>query len=307
MALSAYIAQTQRLLNDRAGNFYNTSDLTVYINDARRIIAAEGQCVRVLPPSTGSIASLTVASGGIGYVAPVVTISGPDGYGVGFINATATATMVGGVITGLTVTNAGTGYVNIPTVTITDSAGSGATAVATLTAFLTTIANQEVYTFAAASVFAAAANPGVASIIALQTVAVSWGSQKPVLVQYDWSGFQAYCRSINLASTNYPNVWAQYSQGVNGSIYMFPIPAETLQMDWDCYCLPVDLTSDTTPEAIPYPWTRPIAHYAAYIAYQSAQRRDDASYQQSEYKRRMAEARSVSSTAVSPDFYPGIE
>jgi hypothetical protein len=67
-----------------------------------------------------------VANGGSGYSdTPTVTISDPTGTG-----ATAVATVVGGVITGITITNPGSGYTN-PTVTITDSPGGGATALVT--------------------------------------------------------------------------------------------------------------------------------------------------------------------------------
>ena len=63
-----------------------------------------------------TVSSVTVTSGGTGYHAnPIVTLSGGGGNG-----ATATATVVGGVITAVTVTNPGGGYTAAPTVTVTD-------------------------------------------------------------------------------------------------------------------------------------------------------------------------------------------
>ncbi len=57
-------------------------------------------------------ASFTIAGGTTVYsAAPTVTISGGGG-----INATATATLTGGVVTGITMTNAGTGYATAPTI-----------------------------------------------------------------------------------------------------------------------------------------------------------------------------------------------
>jgi hypothetical protein len=66
-------------------------------------------------PSGGFITGYTVTSGGNGYVtAPVVTVSGGGGSG-----ATATATISGGVVTGISVSNPGNGgYTSAPTVTI---------------------------------------------------------------------------------------------------------------------------------------------------------------------------------------------
>lgn len=78
------------------------------------------------------IASITVNDGGSGYSdEPVVTIGAPDEtWGV---QATATATVVGGEITAITLIEPGTGYTgSAPTVTITDDTGTTATATAVL-------------------------------------------------------------------------------------------------------------------------------------------------------------------------------
>lgn len=78
------------------------------------------------------VARIDVLAGGSGYVAPVVTLSGglaPNGAPVA---ATASATVVGGAITAITVITNGAGYTTLPEITITDSAGSGATALAQL-------------------------------------------------------------------------------------------------------------------------------------------------------------------------------
>lgn len=46
--LAQYVADTQNLLNDSAGQFFNQQTLTSYINRARRRIASASGCVRVL-------------------------------------------------------------------------------------------------------------------------------------------------------------------------------------------------------------------------------------------------------------------
>jgi hypothetical protein len=85
---------------------------------------------------TTAVSSITVTNGGSGYTAPVVTISAPadsvqEGGGL-YPPATATANLTGGVITSITVTYNGTQYTSVPTVTITDPTGTGATATAVL-------------------------------------------------------------------------------------------------------------------------------------------------------------------------------
>jgi hypothetical protein len=92
---------------DSSGNYYPT----VYFE--------------VAPDSTTNIDSITVTSGGSGYVNPSVTISG-DGTG-----ATASATVVNGVITSITVTSGGSGYTQA-SIVIYDISGSGAVAVAVI-------------------------------------------------------------------------------------------------------------------------------------------------------------------------------
>ena len=66
-----------------------------------------------------------VLQGGTGYTGtPTIVISDPPSG----TTATASATTSGGVITKFTVTNAGSGYVSNPTVTISGGNGSGALA-----------------------------------------------------------------------------------------------------------------------------------------------------------------------------------
>lgn len=304
MALTGYLQEIRRLLNDTASQFYSDTDLTAYINTARRRIAGIGQCCRFLPPSSGSLASIAVGAGGTGYSSPpTVTISNPDAIGYGFVQATATATVSGGQVNGFVITNAGTGYVN-PVVTISGGGGSGATATATLTPFLHTNPNQEVYNFTTAAALIPT-GAGIASIVGLQSVAVSWGAQKPVLDWIDWSAFQAYWRSYNYG-TNWPVIWAQYAQGASGSVYLAPIPSQVQQMEWDCYCFPINLVDDTTVEAIPDPFTSAVKYYAARQASIGAGKMDRANYFDSLFKAEMPQDRMIVSPAMVPSFYQGM-
>lgn len=303
--LATYLLDTQRLLNDTGGQFYSTADLTSYINQGRNRIAGASQCIRFLPPSSGSFATLTVAAGGTGYTTvPTVTISNPDAYGAGFTVATATATIAGGAVTGFVLTNIGNGYIN-PQITISGGGGTGAKAAFTLTPFWHATANQEVYTFAAAAALIPA-SAGIASIIGLQSVSVSWGAQKPTLAWIDWSAFQAYFRSLNIQQTNWPTIWAQYAQGISGSIYLYPIPSQTMQMDWDCYCLPIPLVDDSTIEALPFPFADGVKYYAAKLASISAGKPDRANYFDQQYRQHLVENRAYVSPAMVPNFYEGL-
>ena len=71
MALTAYVAATQRLLQNPlpvTGSEYSTADLTTYINTARSWAAGEGRCVR-------DYSSLTLAAGTRTYAFSSITVS----------------------------------------------------------------------------------------------------------------------------------------------------------------------------------------------------------------------------------------
>lgn len=70
-----------------------------------------------------AVDTITVVSGGSGYTSStVVSVSAPQVDGG--IQATATATIVGGVVTAITVTNQGSGYLSAPTVTVATTPGA---------------------------------------------------------------------------------------------------------------------------------------------------------------------------------------
>jgi len=75
------------------------------------------------------VAGITLAAGGSGYVGPVTVTISPPAAGV---QATAVASLVAGVITGITITQQGSGYSssNPPTVSFAGAGGSGSGAVA---------------------------------------------------------------------------------------------------------------------------------------------------------------------------------
>lgn len=166
-----------------------------------------------------------------------------------------------------------------------------------------TIAGQEVYTFASLSTLIQAQFPGVQAILGVLTIAVNQGAIKPVLQNAAWSDMQAQLRSYNIGLTGWPVVFGQYGQGTGGSVYTWPIATDAYPMDWDCFCIPVDLVDDTTAEAIPYPWTEAIPYYAAHLAYDNAQRPADADRMESKYNQKMGWATAVSNPLMVPDYY----
>ena len=300
MALTAYQQDTQRLLHDPSATYYSLADLTAYINKARNQIALESQSVRALV--CGVLGTITVTAGGSGYsAATVINVAGSGMGGVVVPNIS-----VGHVITSATVVAGGTSYDTTAntTITATDSGGgTGATFSAAISGANVTVVGQEIYTFASRNAAAQQINSGINQILGVMSVSVSWGSMKPMLDRRTRTDFQANFRAWTTGYLGQPAVWSQYGQGVNGSIYMCPMPAQVLNMDWDCFCAPIALVDDTTTEALPFPWTDAVQYYAAHLAYANSQRQTDADAMLKLYVDNMKRARAMSDPSFIPSPY----
>ena len=280
--LTLYQTQVQNLLGTGAtGNLYSTSFLNASINEARRQVAMRGQCVRALSPIAGPISAITVSSGGSGFVtAPIIGISQPD-FPTGFLpfpngeQAAATATISGGSVATVGLTNPGAGYF-MPAITITSGGGAGASAAAIINNITYTNSGQEQYSFASILPAVQSIYSGIQSIVSIRSVAFIWGTYRYVRIACSFSRYQAYVRTYSNAYEYIPAVVTQYGQGVAGTLFMYPVPNSQYQFECDCSCLPIDLVDDTTYEAIPQPWQDCVQYYATYKAFLSNQRWTDA-------------------------------
>lgn len=262
--LFSYLQRTRVLLNDQTLAKVNEFDLISFINSARLQVASEGQCVRALSVASSPVTSLTITDGGSGYTsAPTVTITPPSLQQTANATATATATLTADAVTGLTLTNAGGGYIAAPSVTFSGGGGSGAAATAAIGNIWQTYNGQQIYNF---SDIVLPSGQGLSQVLAVGNMSVIWSTYRYTMTRYSWSLFQS---KINTYTSGYLYIpWAatQFGQGVSGSMYVYPIPNDSYPMEWDCTCLPSQLTTDADVEAIPYPWTDAVPYYAAYLA-----------------------------------------
>lgn len=237
-------------------------------------------CVRRLTPISGSVTTITVTTGGSGYSAsPTVTISAPDfPSGQGSLasgsQATATATVAAGVIVAITVTYGGYGYFQ-PVVTITDSTGTGATATATVTGVNTIVAGQEQYPLSGINV---SLFPGVDSVYLVHGVSVIYSNYRYSLPCYSFTVYQAMIRQYSLQYRYVPAFCSQTGQGSDGIIFMYPIPSQTYQVEYDCFCLPQDIFDDGGQDVIPKPWDDVVPYMAAHLAFLDLQNLNTAEY-----------------------------
>lgn len=277
--LNEYLKQTTRFLRDAKQETNNPADLVSYINRARREIAMRTQCIRVLTPISGQIISWTVTAGGSGYTAPVLTISVPDFPSgtlpyPGGLQAAAGAIVQGGVITAIDSQVGGYGYY-LPTMEITDATGSGATATPTLSWINQLNESQEVYNFSDIDV---STFPGAGAVFAIKSVSVIYSNYRYSLPCYAFSTYQAMIRQYPFQYQYVPVFCAQFGQGTAGSFYMYPLPSQQYQIEFDCLCLPQDLTTNGSEEAIPQPWQDAVPYFAAALAFEELQSYNIAKY-----------------------------
>lgn len=97
------------------------------INAVNQGIGLQGPSQLAVASAGDGVNTVTITAGGSGYSAATVSASGGGG-GTGFA---ATATVSGGAVTAITITNRGTGYTSAPTITISGN-GTGATATSTI-------------------------------------------------------------------------------------------------------------------------------------------------------------------------------
>lgn len=246
--LSKYSANVLRLLHDEGGNIYSSTDVTSCINEARNRVVGDTACLRALQVwclntnqeayQIGQIPAVLVTNGGSGYVSPTVTFSG----GGATTTATATATVSGGKIIAINITNPGAGYdmVNSQvTMTISDSVGFGAT-----------------FVFGAPSM----------STLAVLGFSLNYSTTRYALDWKPWSTFSAKLRYwIN--TIQQPVCWAEYS----GTVYVAPIPDQVYSVEEDSLFFPVPLVNPTDTDSIPIRYQSPIVYYAAHLLKYSEQ------------------------------------
>lgn len=157
------------------------------------------------------------------------------------------------------------------------------------------------YAFSAISL--ANAPAGSAGVFSIAQISYALGAGAAFVRPRPWPWFNQYHLMDPAAVAGPPAVWAQLGQGTSGTIWLNLLDnAYTLNID--AVIEPAALASDSDPEALPYPWTECVPFFAAYYAYLSAQRQQDADAMFQEYQRFVTRARNISTPAVLSGLYP---
>jgi hypothetical protein len=158
-----------------------------------------------------------------------------------------------------------------------------------------TIPNREVYPFSAWNPLVQQVLPQAQSIMSCRSLAVGIGGQwqidadghgaivggswKPLWRRIVWTDFQARFRIYGgtfMGTISEPGWYAQYGEGPTGSIYLAPIPTQSLPMEVDLHVIPQPLLTDNDVDPIPYPWRDAVSFWAATLCLLQQQRIQDA-------------------------------
>lgn len=267
--LNSYIGDVQSLVHDSNFSSWSQAELTGYINQARADVALDMHCVRTFVTNLqllvgqeiysidGAVGGANVLTGGTGYTgATTVTFAAPPAGGV---QATGVAVIVGGIITGITMTQWGQGYTAVPAIVIADTGGgTGAAAAA------------------------------IAMLNMFQVISVSfiWNNQRRSLGFHGFTLFQAYMRSWTTMYNGPPGMWTIHPQMLQ--VYLRPSPDQIYIAEWDVLSLPLPLVNltDVDTQVLP-PWNQAVKFRAAALALMKNQNFGQAEYYDKKYDERV--------------------
>jgi hypothetical protein len=174
---------------------------------------------------------------------------------------------------------------------------------------INTVVGQNAYPFSSINIGTPTAT-GIDGVFNIQTIQYVVASGQKWLNPRPWPWFQLYYLNNPVPQQGAPVGWSRFGQGASpgdtgpsqgGTFYLNPTPDSVYQLNCDCICYPILLADDTTPEAIPYPWTDCVPFFAAYWAYLSAQtgaRQADAERMYNHYETFLERARKQTNSSV---------
>ena len=129
--------------------------------------------------------------------------------------------------------------------------------------------------------------PGVDTVHAIKSASIIYADYRYSLPMYAFSTYQAMICQYPFQYQYVPTFCSQYGQGNGGSFYAYPLPSQTYQWEFDCFCLPTDMKLDNSiPEAIPQPWTDAVPYFAASLAFMELQNLNSARFYGEEFDKR---------------------
>lgn len=126
-----------------------------------------------------------------------------------------------------------------------------------------------------------------------------WGNTRVPLRYLAWTDFNAQLRYWQ----NYVGRPVGFSMYGQQTIYFGPVPDQDYQLDVDTVIMPNALTSNSSVEQIPDPYTSPVAFYAAYKAKFKEQSFGESQIFKQEYQRQVQSVLNSTFTRRMPNPY----
>ena len=291
--LQTYITLTRRLLHDANANFWTDQELTDDINNGRNRLIRDTGVNRVIQ-NTAAIYNQELYS---------------------FDNSA-------GTISGVLVTNPGSGYTSAPTVSFSSGAAAayatisqtgeyGSNAAGSISNVVVTNAGLG-YTTAPTVSFSGGGGTGAAAqafltgmpqgLLTMDIININlyWGNTRIPLRYLPWTQFNAELRFWQ----NYVGRPIAYSMYGPNSFYLSPVPDQNYAIEVDTVVRPVPLVALTDVETnIPEPWQDPVPFYAAHIAKFKEQSYGEAELFKNQYLAKTQNVLSSTFTRRMPDPY----
>jgi hypothetical protein len=287
--LTSYLLEVQRLLHDANLNFYTQSQLTDYINEARKRVCRDTGCLRTIQVTQAPCkvpASATINGATPAYPTPWVASTTVIANTFVFSNIFIYQYVTGGT-SGTSAppypANTTNNYTNFPP---SSSFADG-------TATLQYVGNVENVNYVSL--------PQGSNTLDIVNINLYWGNTRYPLDWLAWSDFNARMRFWQ----NYigqPLAFSLYGQG---QIYLGPVPDQIYQLEIDTTILPTDLSlsTPTVADAIVDPFTSPVKFYAAYLAKYYEQSFGEAEIYKQEYTKHITSVLNTTYTRRIPNIY----
>jgi hypothetical protein len=274
--LQGYITEVRRLLHDANGNFYTDSQLTDYINAARERLVRDTGCLRSIQLTQLPLAP--VPGGANPYWWSANTAVNLNDYVVSNIYI---YQVVGAGTLGSTAPPYPTGSTGLP-----PSApflnGS---------ATLQYAGNSELINYSCL--------PQGLNTLDVLNINLYWGNTRVPLQYLAWTDFNAKLRFWQ----NYIGRPVAFSIFGQQQIYFGPVPDQVYTIELDTVLLPSIMVNLADTDTINYPYTGPVAYYAAYTAKYYEQSFGEAEIYKQEYIKHVQAVQASIMTRRIPNAY----
>ena len=143
-----------------------------------------------------------------------------------------------------------------------------------------------------------------ARAIDLLNLIVVWGQTRVPLFWFPFTEFQTRMR-VWVTNEQRPAAWSNFGVGPSTVVYVQPVPDQAYVAYADILYIDIDLVDDTTTDSLVYPYTEPVAYYAAYTLKYKEQNFGEAALYEQQYKQKAAWAISAGFTRRLPNPYGG--